>query len=78
MEILHVGMGSHEPLWMSKHMGKDENERKRTENASTVFVSIFLDRNGNGSGIDGSENGIGINGNTKTGKYDRKIDENGR
>jgi hypothetical protein len=48
------------------------------ENAFTVFISIFLDGNGNGSGIDGSENGSGINGNTKTGKYDRKIDENGR
>jgi hypothetical protein len=78
MEILHVGMGSHEPLWMSKHMGNDKNGRKRTENISTVFVSIFLDRNRNGSGIDGSENGSGINGNMKTGKYDRKIDGNGR
>jgi hypothetical protein len=45
------------------------------ENCSTVFISIFLDRNGSESQTAGSENGSGINGNTKTGKYDRKIDK---
>jgi hypothetical protein len=54
---------------------KDENGRKRTENRSTIFVFVFLDGNGSGSRTAGSENGSGINGNTKTGKYDRKIDE---
>jgi hypothetical protein len=64
-------------LW---HGGRheDENGWKRTENRSIVFVFIFLDENGNGSRTTGSENGCGINGNTKTGKYDRKIDRNER
>jgi hypothetical protein len=51
---------------------KDENGTKRTENDSTVFIFIFFDGNGNGNGIAGSKNGSGINGNAKTGKYDRK------
>jgi len=57
---------------------KVENGRKRTENRSIVFIFIFLDENGSGSRTTGSENGSGINGNTKTGKYDRKIDGNER
>jgi hypothetical protein len=57
---------------------KVENGRKRTENRSIVFVFIFLDENGSGSRTAGNENGSGINGNTKTGKYDRKIDGNKR
>ena len=59
-------------------MIKVENGRKRMENCPIVFVFIFLDGNRSGSRIAGNENGSGINGNTKTGKYDRKIDENER
>jgi hypothetical protein len=55
---------------------KVENGRKRTKNRSIVFIFIFLDKNGSGSRTTGSENGSRINGNTKTGKYDRKIDGN--
>jgi hypothetical protein len=57
---------------------KDENGRKRTEKRSTIFVFIFLDGNRSGSRTARNENGSGINGNTKTGKYDRKIDGNER
>jgi hypothetical protein len=56
----------------------DESGRKRTENCSTVFIFIFLNGNGSGSRTAGNENGCGINGNTKTGKYGQKIDENER
>jgi hypothetical protein len=48
------------------------------ENRSIVFVFIFLDGNGSESRTTGSENDSGINGNTKMGKYDRKIDGNER
>jgi hypothetical protein len=51
---------------------KVENGRKRTENRSIVFIFIFLDENESGSRTTGSENGSRINGNTKTGKYDKK------
>jgi hypothetical protein len=59
-------------------VAKDENGQKRTENTSTVSVFIFFDGNRSGSRIAGSGNGSGINGNTKTGKYNWKIDGNGR
>jgi hypothetical protein len=55
-----------------------ENRRKHTENRSIVFVFIFLDGNRSGNRTAGNENGSGINGNTKMGKYDRKIDGNER
>jgi len=55
---------------------KVENGHKRTENRSIVSIFIFLDENGSGSRTTGSENSSGIDGNTKTGKYDRKIDGN--
>jgi len=55
-----------------------ENGPKPTENSSIVFIFIFLDENGSGSWTIGSENGSGINGNTKTDKYGRKIDGNER
>ena len=48
------------------------------KNSSTVFVFIFFDENGSRNRTAGNENGSGINGNTKTGKYDRKIDGNER
>jgi hypothetical protein len=56
----------------------DESGRKRTENCSTVFIFIFLNGNASGSRTAGNENGSGINGNTKTGKYGQKIDGNER
>ena len=49
---------------------------KWTENSFIVFVFIFFYENMSGSWTARSENGSEINGNTKTGKYDRKIDEN--
>jgi hypothetical protein len=55
---------------------KDENGQKRTENRSTIFISIFLDGNGSGSRTAENENGSRINSNTKICKYDRKIDGN--
>jgi hypothetical protein len=48
------------------------------KNYSTVFVFIFLDGNRSESRTAGSEKGSGINGNTKTDKYDRKINGNER
>jgi hypothetical protein len=48
------------------------------ENRFTVFISIFLNENESRSRTARNENGSGINGNTKTGKYGRKIDENER
>ena len=56
-------------------MKTDGNERK----IPLLFsFSYFFDGNGSGSWTAGSGNSSGINGNTKTGKYDRKIDGNGR
>ena len=60
---------------MELKLKTDGNDWK---NRSIGFVFIFLDGNGSGSRTAGNENGSGINGNTKTGKYDRKIDENER
>jgi len=57
---------------------KVENRRKRMENRYIIFIFIFLDENGSGRRTTGSENGSGINGNTKTGKYHRKINGNER
>jgi len=48
------------------------------KNRSIIFIFISLDENRSGSWIAGSKNGSGINGNTKMGKYDQKIDENDR
>jgi hypothetical protein len=45
------------------------------KNCPTVFISIFLDENESESRTAGSENGSGISSNTKTGKYDHKIDK---
>jgi hypothetical protein len=74
----HPGLRALSPAGRTHAATRDENGRKRTENRSTVFVSIFLNGNGSESRTAGSENGSGINGNTKTDKYDRKIDGNER
>jgi hypothetical protein len=56
-------------------MKTDENEWKMLLPFS--FPYLFY-KNWSGRETAGSGNGSGINGNTKTGKYDRKIDGNER
>jgi hypothetical protein len=63
------------PDYHQLRMKTDGNERKMSLPFS---FSYLLYENGSGSGTAGSGNGSGINGNTKTGKYDRKIDGNER
>jgi hypothetical protein len=45
-------------------------------NHSIIFIFIFLDGNRDGNWTAESEYGSGIIGNTKMGKYNRKIDRN--
>jgi hypothetical protein len=54
-------------------MKTEGNEQKI---ALSFSFSYFLDGNRSESWAVGSKNGSGINGNTKIGKYDRKIDGN--
>ena len=62
-------------LEVELRMKMDGNERKIPLSFS---FSYFFDENGSRSWTAGSENGSRINDNTKTGKYDRKIDGNRR
>jgi hypothetical protein len=56
---------------------EDENGRKIALPFLFLYIYFFC-RNESGRRTTGSENGSGINGNTKTDKYDWKIDGNER